>query len=97
MVSESEARTGVFICSCGKEIADVIDVEALVEQVGRLPGVALARRENYGCSKAGLRDIGEAIREHRLNRLVVAGCTPRTHERLFRTVLEGQGGCGSQL
>jgi len=97
VASESEVRTGVFICSCGQEIADVIDVEALVEQVGRLAGVALARRENYGCSKAGLRDIGEAIREHRLNRLVVAGCTPRTHERLFRTVLEGQGGCGAQL
>jgi len=97
VASENEVRIGVFVCGCGQEIADVIDVEALVEEAGRLPGVALARAETYGCSKAGLRDIGEAIREHNLNRLVVAGCTPRTHERLFKKVLEDQGGYGSQL
>lgn len=97
MASENDVRIGVFVCGCGREIADVLDVGALVEEAGRLPGVALAKLENYGCSKAGLRDIGEAIREHNLNRLVVAGCTPRTHERLFRKVLEAEGGYGSLL
>jgi len=91
VASEGEVRTGVFVCGCGQEIAGVLDVDALVEETSRLPGVALARYENYGCSKAGLRDIGEAIREHGLNRVVVAGCTPRTHEGLFRKALGDDG------
>ena len=97
MVSDSEVRTGVFICDCGKKIADVVDVEELEQEAARLPGVCVARRETYSCSKAGLRDIKEAVSEHSLNRIVVAGCTPRTHERLFRTALEESGLNGSQF
>lgn len=97
MVSDSEVRTGVFICDCGKKVVDVVDVEELEQQATRLPGVRVARRETYSCSKAGLRDIREAVGENSLNRVVVAGCTPRTHERLFRTALEEGGLSGSQF
>jgi heterodisulfide reductase subunit A len=97
VASDGEVRIGVFICDCGKKIADVVDVEELEQQAARLPGVCVARREAYGCSKVGLRDIKGAVSEHSLNRVVVAGCTPRTHERLFRTALEGAGLSGSQF
>lgn len=87
----------MFICDCGKKIADVVDVEELEQQAARLPGVCVARREAYGCSRVGLGDIKEAVSEHSLNRVVVAGCTPRTHQRLFRTALEGTGLSGAQF
>jgi heterodisulfide reductase subunit A len=97
VASDGEVRTGVFICDCGKKIAGVVDCEKLAQQAARLAGVCVARREHYGCSKAGLGDIMEAVGEHGLNRVVVAGCTPRTHERLFRTALEGAGLSGLQF
>jgi len=90
-------KTGVFICDCGEKIAGVIDVEELEKAVADVPGVSLVRRELYGCSRAGLRDIAEAVEEHGLDRVVVAGCTPRTHERLYRTAFEEAGLSGLQL
>ena len=95
MDRENEIKTGVFICSCGGRIADVLDVAALEKGVKGVPGVTLVQRELYGCSKKGLQDIREATREYGLNRLVVAGCTPRTHERLFKAALEEAGLNGS--
>jgi len=93
--NEAEIKMGVFICDCGNKIADVIDVAELVRSVRDIAGVALAQREMYSCSKKGLGDIKEAIREHGLNRIVVAGCTPRTHEPLFKAALEEAGLNGS--
>ncbi len=95
MDNEAEIKMGVFICDCGNKIADVIDVAELVRSVRDIAGVALAQREMYSCSKKGLGDIKEAIREHGLNRIVVAGCTPRTHEPLFKAALEKAGLNGS--
>jgi heterodisulfide reductase subunit A len=89
--NESEIRIGVFICDCGSKIADVIDVEELAKGVRDMPNVALVQRELYGCSKSGLHQAKEAIKEHGLNRIVVAGCTPRTHEPLFKAALEEAG------
>ncbi len=97
MASESEVRTGVFVCDCGGKIADVVDIEQLERSVANWPGVALVRREAYGCSRAGLHDIADAIEEYGLNRVVVAGCTPRTHERLFKAALEEAGLSGLLL
>lgn len=91
MASESEVRIGVFICDCGRKVAGIINTEELERSVADLPGVALVQRETYSCSEVGLREIKEAIAEHGLNRIVVAGCTPRTHERLFRGKLEEAG------
>jgi heterodisulfide reductase subunit A len=88
-------KTGVFICSCEGKIADVLDVAALEKGVKGTHGVTLVQPELYGCSKKGLRNIREAIKEYGLNRLVVAGCTPRTHEPLFKAALEEAGLNGS--
>jgi heterodisulfide reductase subunit A len=97
VASEKEVNIGVFVCDCGRRIADVLDMDQLQKGIADLPGVALVRRATYGCSKAGLREIEEAIKEQGINRIVVAGCTPRTHERLFRSALEEAGVSGSQF
>lgn len=91
----NDIKIGVFICHCGHRIADVLDVGALEEGVKAMRGVTLVRRERYSCSKKGLQDIREAIEDHGLNRVVVAGCTPRTHEPLFKAALEVAGLNGS--
>lgn len=77
-------RVGVFICHCGNNIASVVDVKALARYASRLPGVVHAEDLLYTCSQDGLGRIKEAIEEHKLNRLIVASCTPRTHEPLFQ-------------
>lgn len=90
-MDELAARIGVFVCDCGHKISDFIDNQALVENVAALPGVVLARRERYSCSKAGLKRIQAAIAGQGLNRVIVAGCTPRTHELLFKRACEEAG------
>ncbi len=70
--------TGVFVCRCGERIASHLDVEALAAQARGLPGVGLVTVLPYGCSGAGLRAIQAAIAEAALERVIVAGCTPRT-------------------
>jgi heterodisulfide reductase subunit A len=92
---ETEAKIGVFICDCGAEIAAFIDTEALVDRVKDLPHVILVQRGWYNCSKEGQKKMKQAITEQSLNRVVVAGCTPRTHEPLFRVVCEEAGLNGS--
>jgi len=77
-------RIGVMICHCGVNIAGVLDVEELVRQAAALPDVVVARDHVFACSSAGQAELVELIRTHHLNRLVVAACTPRTHEPVFR-------------
>jgi heterodisulfide reductase subunit A len=79
----SEVRLGVFICDCGDRIASILDMEALEREVRDLPGVAVARRLRYSCSPDGLAAIRSAIAGEGLNRVLVAGCTPRTLEPRF--------------
>jgi heterodisulfide reductase subunit A len=88
---EESARIGVFICHCGHNIAGYLDVPALVESASALPQVTLARDSMFTCSDAGLAEIRQAIAEHELNRVVVASCTPRTHEPLFQANCEEAG------
>jgi len=88
---ETEAKIGVFICDCGTEIAGFIDTEALVDKVRDLPHVTLVQRGLYHCSREGQKKIKQAIAEQGLNRVVAAGCTPRTHEPLFRALCEEAG------
>ena len=85
------ARIGVFICHCGHNIAGYLDVAALVESAQGLPNVVLAKDSLFTCSDAGLAEIRAAIAEYDLNRVVVASCTPRTHEPLFQTTCEQAG------
>ena len=84
-------RIGVFICHCGINIGGVVDVPKVVKYAKALPGVAYAESNLYTCSSEGTRKITDAIKEHDLNRVVVASCTPRTHEPLFRETCEEAG------
>ncbi|NLE76068.1 MAG: CoB--CoM heterodisulfide reductase iron-sulfur subunit A family protein, partial [Chloroflexi bacterium] len=84
-------RVGVFICRCGAEVAGVVDTAAVTAMAGRLPHVAHAQEVEFACLAEGQALIAQALRDHRLNRAVVAACSPRTHEALFRTVLQGEG------
>ena len=86
-----EPRVGVFVCHCGSNIASVIEVESVAEYASQLPGVAFATDTMYTCSSDSLSLIREAIEEHDLNRVVVASCTPRTHEPIFQDTLREAG------
>jgi len=84
-------RIGVFICRCGINIGAYVNVPKLVEYAKTLPGVAYAEENMYSCSSDGLNKIKEAIMRHKLERIVVASCTPRTHEPLFQATCEEAG------
>jgi heterodisulfide reductase subunit A-like polyferredoxin len=79
-----EPRIGVFLCHCGVNIAGVLAMPELLACAGRLPGVIHVSEELFACSSTSQKAIQEAIAEKRLNRVVVAACTPRTHEPIFR-------------
>ena len=88
---EEETRIGVFVCSCGSNIGGLVDVKALAEYAKALPNVVFTEDNLYTCSETGLAQIKKGIKEHNLNRVVVASCTPRTHEPLFRHCIEEEG------
>jgi len=89
---EGEApRIGVFICHCGVNIGGVVNVPSVVEYAKTLPFVAHSEENIYTCSEAGLASIKEAVKKHGLNRVIVASCTPRTHEPLFRSACQEVG------
>ena len=90
-VSGEEPRIGVFICRCGTNIARVVGVEDVVEYARSLPQVVYAEENLYTCSTDTQQKITDTIREHNLNRVVVASCTPRTHEPLFQETLREAG------
>jgi heterodisulfide reductase subunit A-like polyferredoxin len=90
-VSSEELRIGVFVCHCGTNIGGVVDVPRAAEYAKTLPSVVHAQRFTYTCSSDSQVKIVEAIKEHRLNRVVVASCTPRTHEPLFQDCLREAG------
>ncbi len=90
-VAGQEPRVGVFVCHCGTNIAGVIDVEQLVQYAQTLPNVVHAERNLYTCSNDTQKRIREKIDELNLNRVVVASCTPRTHEALFRDTIREAG------
>jgi len=86
-----EIRVGVFVCSCGSNIGGFVDVEALAKYAAGLPNVVYGMSNLYTCSETGLATIKKGIEEHNLNRVIVASCTPRTHEPLFRDCCEEAG------
>jgi heterodisulfide reductase subunit A len=90
-ISEEEPRIGVVVCDCGINIASVVDVPAVVEYVNTLPHVVHAYEQTYACSTDSLDNIKDVIKEHNLNRVVVASCTPRTHEPLFQDTCRDAG------
>ena len=80
-----DMRIGVFICDCGSNIAGHLDCKAVTQYAATLPGVVYAKENLYTCSEAGVGEIQDAISEHNLNRVVVASCSPRTHQPLFQS------------
>jgi len=88
---EEEPRIGVFVCHCGSNIGGYIDCKTVAEIAKDLPHVVYTQDNLYTCSETGLANIKQGIREHNLNRVVVASCTPRTHEPLFRSCIEEEG------
>jgi heterodisulfide reductase subunit A len=88
---EEETRIGVFVCSCGSNIGGLVDVKALADYAKTLPNVVFTEDNLYTCSETGLAQIKNGIKDHNLNRVIVASCTPRTHEPLFRNCIEEEG------
>jgi heterodisulfide reductase subunit A len=87
----SHPRIGVFICHCGINIGAYVKVPDVVEYAKQLPNVVHAERNLFTCSEEGISAIKRGIKEHNLNRVLVASCTPRTHEPLFRAACEEAG------
>jgi heterodisulfide reductase subunit A len=90
-ISSEEARIGVFVCHCGINIGGVVDVPAVTDYAKGLPGVVYATDNLYSCSQDTQSLLVETIHKHHLNRLVVAACTPRTHEPLFQATMRDAG------
>jgi heterodisulfide reductase subunit A len=90
-VSKEEPRIGVFVCHCGINIGGVVNVPAVVEYAKTLPNVVYAEANLYTCSQDTQKLITEKIKQNKLNRVIVASCTPRTHEPLFRETVQEAG------
>lgn len=90
-VFNQEPRIGVFVCHCGINIAATVDVEKVVQEVKDLPNVVYATNTLYACSQDSQEMLKQLIKEHNLNRIVVASCTPRTHEPLFQETIREAG------
>jgi heterodisulfide reductase subunit A len=90
-VSKEEPRIGVFVCHCGINIGGVVNVPEVVEYAKTLPNVAYAEANVYTCSQDTQKLIAEKIKQNNLNRVIVASCTPRTHEPLFMETVQEAG------
>jgi heterodisulfide reductase subunit A len=86
-----EPRVGVFVCHCGLNIAGIIDVKAVTEYAKTLPNVVFAKDNRYTCADPGQGEIRKAVKEYKLNRIVVAACSPRLHEPTFRRCVAEAG------
>jgi len=90
-VNGEDPHIGVFVCHCGKNIGGVIDCKAVAEYAKGLNGVVYATDKLYTCSQDSIASITETVKEQNLNRVIVAACTPRTHEPLFRDSIREAG------
>ncbi|MCD4704285.1 MAG: FAD-dependent oxidoreductase, partial [Methanosarcinaceae archaeon] len=88
---EGELRIGAFICECGVNIAGTVDCQKVADYVSTMPNVTTSVVNKYTCSDAGQAEIKQAIKDHHLNRVLVASCTPKTHEPIFRACVEEAG------
>jgi len=90
-MSEEDIRVGVFVCNCGSNIGGYVNVPEVVEYVKTLKNVAFADESKWSCSVDALAQIQKSIKENNINRVVVAACTPRTHEPLFKRTVKAIG------
>ncbi len=89
--SPNAVRIGFYVCHCGSNIAGMVDCPEVAAHIAKLPGVAISRDYKYLCSDPGQELIQQDIREHQLNRVVVASCSPLLHEQTFRRATEKGG------
>lgn len=90
-VSKEEPKVGVFVCHCGANIGRVVDVPSVVEYALTLPNVIYAQEQLFSCATNSAKEIGDVAQERGLNRLVIAACSPRTLEQLFRDTMREAG------
>ncbi|MGC9029375.1 MAG: FAD-dependent oxidoreductase [Desulfomonilaceae bacterium] len=90
-VAREQPRVGVFVCHCGANIGRVVDVPSTVEYALSLPYVVHAQEQLFSCATNSAKEITDTIKEKGLNRVIVAACTPRTHEPIFRDTLREAG------
>jgi heterodisulfide reductase subunit A len=90
-VTVQDLRIGVFVCDCGSNIAGKVDTTAVREYAAGLPDVVAVVGNKYTCADPGQQEIQRAIYEHKLNRVVVASCSPASYEPIFRKCIEGAG------
>ncbi len=95
-VSAEDLKIGVFVCHCGANIGRIVDVPSVVDYALNLPHVVHAQEQLFSCATNSAQEITDTIREKGLNRVIVAACTPRTHEPVFRDTLR-EGGLNQYL
>jgi heterodisulfide reductase subunit A len=86
-----QLRIGVFICHCGLNIAGTVDIKQVVEYAKTIPDVVYVKENRYTCADPGQEEIRKGIRENKLNRVIVAACSPRMHEPTFRRAVSEAG------
>jgi heterodisulfide reductase subunit A len=91
VAADDEARIGVFVCHCGINISSVVDCAAVANYAGDMKNVTYYTENLYSCSQDAQEVIKKKIKEHKLNRVVIAACSPRTHEPLFQETLRDAG------
>jgi heterodisulfide reductase subunit A-like polyferredoxin len=84
---ENSSRIGVYVCRCGLNIARTVDCEKVARNISGMENVLISKEITYACSEPGQMEIKDDIREHGLNRIVVASCSPRLHEPTFRRMM----------
>ena len=90
-VTDQDARVGVFVCNCGVNISSVVDVKDVTEYAKSLPNVVHAQENLFTCSQDSQDEMKAIIKEQKLNRVVVAACSPKTHEPIFQDTMESCG------
>ncbi len=90
-VAGADPKIGVFVCHCGINISQTVDVKKVAEAIGKLPNVTVSDDLMYACAPDGQEKIKELIKENDLNRVIVASCTPRTHAPLFQDTIREAG------
>ena len=90
-MANEDLRVGVFVCDCGSNIAGIVNTEEVREFAEALPDVVVSVRNKYTCSDPGQQEIQRTIFENRLNRVVVASCSPSSYEPIFRECIQGAG------
>lgn len=91
IVEDQMARIGVYVCHCGLNIAQTVDCKKVAESVSGIPGVLVSKDIGYACSEPGQHEIKDDIKEHCLDRVVIASCSPRLHEPTFRQMMISAG------